>query len=117
MQAFEALSLGDKWRVSRSVFRGEAPADARMAAAAVDLAERYQRQRYSRVLRWFVPVVTACTIVVAILGAVAGELLVVVVFGLAALVNIGHLALNPAVRPARVARSLAASRQLVAEGH
>lgn len=116
MQAFKALSFADKWRVSRAIYRGEAPADPRMAAAAIELAESYQRQRNTKLLRWLIPVIVVGAGGVAILGAVTGDMLQAVVFGAMALVNLGHLALNPASRPKSVARSLEASRQLVAQG-
>jgi small-conductance mechanosensitive channel len=82
-----------------------------MAAAAVELAESYQRQRHTSLLRWLIPAVIVVCTVVAILGALGGEILVAVVFGLSAVVNVAHLALNPAMRPKSVARSLDASRQ------
>jgi hypothetical protein len=50
----------------------------------------------------------------AILGVIGGDPIVAVVFGLTAVINIGHLALNPAMRPERVARSLEGSRRLIA---
>lgn len=39
MQAFQALSYGDKWRITRFLAKGEAPPHSQMAAAAVELAE------------------------------------------------------------------------------
>ncbi len=115
MEAFKALSFSDKWHVSRCVYRGEAPRDPRLAPAAIELAESYQRQRSGEWLRWFAIVVGVVVACVAVLGAIAGDVLTVVVFGLAALVNIGQVALNPRFRPKNVARSLEASRQLTAQ--
>lgn len=115
MEAFKALSFGDKWRVSRCVYRGEAPRDPRLAAAAIELAESYQRQRSAGWLRWLALVVAVAATFAAVLTAVDGELLQAGVLALVALVNIGHLALNPATRPKSVARSLEASRQLLAQ--
>ena len=114
MQAFKALSFEDKWRVRRAVFRGEAPQDPRMAIAAVELAEGYQRRGEMKLLRWGTPVLVIGALLAAILGAVEGDLLGAVLFGLMAAVNIAHLALNPATRPKSVARSLEASRRVAA---
>jgi hypothetical protein len=44
MRTYKALPYGAKWRVTRLVAKGEAPHDPRMAAAAVELAESYQRK-------------------------------------------------------------------------
>jgi hypothetical protein len=44
MRIYQALSYGEKWRVTRLVATGEAPHDPRMAAAAVELAEHYQHK-------------------------------------------------------------------------
>lgn len=114
MPEFRELSFADRWRVRRFVFRGEAPEDARMAAAAVELAENYQRQGYMRWLRWGTPVVVLGALFVAILDATDGDLLGAILFALLAVVNLSHLALNPATRPKSVARSLEASRQVLA---
>lgn len=115
MEAFKALSFGDKWRVSRFVYHGEAPKDPRLAAAAIELAESYQRQRFAGWLRWLAVVVAVGATFAAILTAVDGEPLQAGVLGLVALTNIGHLAFNPATRPQSVARSLEASRQLLSQ--
>jgi hypothetical protein len=115
MQAFKALSSADKWRVRNFVLRGEAPRDPRMAAAAVELAESCGLQGSTKLLLWLSPVVIIGAIVGAIFGAVEGDLLTAALLGLTALVNIGQLALNPATRPKNVARSLEASRQVVAQ--
>lgn len=94
--------------------RGEAPHDPRMATAAVELAESYQGRGEMKLLRWGTPVVVVGALIAAILGAVDGDLLEAVLFGLMAAVNIAHLALNPATRPKSVARSLEASRRVPA---
>jgi hypothetical protein len=47
MQVFKALSYWDKVRIGRCLARGEAPDDPRKAAAAVELAESYQRKSRS----------------------------------------------------------------------
>jgi hypothetical protein len=43
MRTYQALSYDEKWCVTGLVAKGEAPHDPRMASAAVELAERYQR--------------------------------------------------------------------------
>jgi len=113
MQAFKALSYGDKWRVRRSVYRGEAPDDPRMVAAAVALAEGYQRQGYMRAGRWMAIVVVILMVPGAIYAAIDGDTLRAVLWGLIALVNAAHLMFNPATQPKSVARSLEASRRII----
>lgn len=113
MEVFRALSPEDRWRVRRLVFRGEAPQDPRMAAAAIELAERYQRGRYLRSLLWLALVVFVSTTLAAFLGTLNGDPSTAAIFGLAALTNFLHLMFNPALRPRSVARSLEASRQVV----
>lgn len=44
MTTYQALSYGEKWRVTGLVAKGQAPHDPRMAATAVELAQRYQRK-------------------------------------------------------------------------
>lgn len=117
MQAFNALSSEDRWRVRRAVFRGEAPRDPRMAPAAVELAQSYQQHgRRERWLYWFYAVGGIVAIIGAIFCAIDGNLLMVAVFALLTSISVSNLALNPVTRPKRVARSLAASRNLTAQG-
>jgi hypothetical protein len=72
-----------------------------MAAAAIALAESYQRQGHMGLVRW---------------GAVAMVVLMVpaAVYAAIALGNAAHLTFNPATQPKSVARSLEASRRIVA---
>lgn len=114
MQTFKALSFRDKWRVRRLVYRGEAPDDPRMAAAAVALAEGYQRQGYMRFMRWGTSLMVVLMVPASIYAAIEGDALQAAVWGLLALVNAAHLMFNPATRPKSVARSLEASRRVVA---
>jgi hypothetical protein len=117
MQAFNALSSEDRWRVRRAVFRGEAPRDPRMAAAAVELAQSYQQHgRRERWLYWTFVTGGIGSIVALILSTAAADLLHAVIFASLTLMSIVHLALNPAIRPKSVARSLEASRQVVVQG-
>lgn len=116
MPAFGALSYGDRWRVVGFLRRGEAPQDPQIAAAAVEWAEDYQRQGRSRaaLLRWFPLVVGIVCGAAAVLFAIEGDAMVAILNALLALVNLGHLTLNPTVRPRSVARSLKASKEVVA---
>jgi hypothetical protein len=114
MQAFKALSFGDKWRVRRFVYRGEAPEDPRMATAAVALAEYYQRQDHTGLLRWGTGAMMVLMVPGAVYAAIGGDALKAVLWGLIALVNAAHLMFNPATQPKSVARSLEASRRVIA---
>ncbi len=113
MQPFKALSFGDRWRVRRSVYRGEAPKDPRMAAAAVALAEDYQHQGHMRSMRWLAIVVVVFTVPAAIFAAVDGDTLQAVLWGSLALGHLAHLVFNPATQPKSVARSLDTSRRFI----
>jgi hypothetical protein len=118
MEAHQALSDGDKWRVARFLAQGKAPSDPRMATAVIESAESYRgRGRvYSEAIRW-TPIITGLFLfAMTIPGAIKGDtantiLLVLVVFGC-----VMQLMFNPAVRPKNVARSLEASRRVVASG-
>jgi hypothetical protein len=115
MEAFEALSFADKWRTSRFVFHGRAPQDPRMAAAAVELAERYQQHSWARWVRLLLPVVIIASLAAAIQGAVNGDPILALSSGLVAVTNLAQFALNPATRPKNVERSLEASRRIAAQ--
>jgi len=118
MQTFRALSYGDKWRVRGFLVGGEAPRDQQMAAAAVELAESYQRhgRSYKTLMRWLPAALVVVFSCVALLRAVEGDTLMAIIYASVVLTNIGHLAFNPATRPNNVARSLEASRRVVASG-
>jgi hypothetical protein len=118
MRTYQALSYGEKWRVTRLVAKGEAPHDPRMAAAAVELAESYQRKgRGEPTLHRFLAIALILVgVTLAILAAVAGEALVMSAMALIALTNVGQLAFNPMLRPKNVARSLEASRRVSVAG-
>jgi len=115
MRAFEALSYRDKFRVSRSLVRGEAPADPGMTAAAIELAEKYQRQgRENRGwLRWGPPFLGIIFVVLSIWAAASGDLLNATLWALIALGNFGQLLLNPLTRPKNVELALKASRRVI----
>jgi hypothetical protein len=115
MQTFKALSYGDKLRVSRSVTRGEAPANPRMAAAAVELAESCQRQSwgYTGVMRWgpiVLLVIAGCN---GVLDATDGNALGLILNVLIAVISVLNFLLSPATRPKNMAQALEASRRVV----
>ena len=108
----------DKWRLRGIVLRGEAPGDPRLAADAVDLAKRYQRQikRNLGVTRWFPGALGIAFGLLAFLHGLQGDVVSAVLYTLIALGNFAHYAFNPATRPKNVARSLAASEAVLAAG-
>jgi hypothetical protein len=119
MRTFQALSYGEKWRVTRLVAKGEAPRDPRMAAATVELAERYQRrERGEATLYRFLAIalILLVGVALAILAAAEGDALLMSAMALIALTNVAHLAFNPLLRPENVARSLEASRRVSVAG-
>jgi hypothetical protein len=118
MPTFKALSYGEKWRVTRLIANGEAPLDPRMATAAVELAERYQRRgRGEPTLHRFLAIALILVgVALAILAAADGDTLLTSAMALIALTNVGQLAFNPMLRPKNVARSLEASRRVSVAG-
>jgi hypothetical protein len=116
MQTFRALSYGEKWRVTRLLARGDAPDDPEMAAAAVELAERYQRREggTSTLFRWMAILLVLAAAGLGVLAVVKGDVVLTIAMALLLLSNVAHLAWNPAARPENVARSLEASREVLA---
>ena len=117
---YQALSFGDKLRAARFLSQGDAPSDPGMATAVVALGERYRAhgRAYAALIRWL----PLCSVIVfgaiAIPEAIDGNIAMTIVTVLLVLGSIGHLALNPAVRPKNLARSLEASRRVVEQtGH
>ena len=110
MQSFQALSYRDKFRVSRSLVRGEAPTDPEMVPAAIELAEKYQRQsqEYLGFLRWGPPALILGFVALSILAAFNGHQLNSIFW---ALIAFGQMMLNPLTRPKSMARALETSRQ------
>lgn len=114
---FRELSSIDQFRVLRSLTRGEAPHDSRLAAITLDTAKRYQTD--SRLLaalfRWL-PIVMAILLVVeTVPGALDGQVGMMILFAVAVLGVIGNVMLNPWTRPQNVGRSMEASRRIVAQ--
>lgn len=118
MRTYQALSYGEKWRVTRLVAKGEAPRNQRMAAAAVELAERYQRKGRDEaaLYRFLVVALILVGVALAILAAADGDALLMSAMALIALTNVGQLAFNPMLRPKNVARSLEASKRVSVAG-
>jgi hypothetical protein len=116
MRSFERLSFPDKWRVNRLLARGKGPDDTRTAAAAVELAESYQRQGRSHraiVLFAFVIMATGFTFIgVAAVGS--GEAELSILCALIVVASVVQLAFSPTIRPRKVAQSLEAARRVVA---
>jgi hypothetical protein len=114
MQTFQALSYGEKWRVTRLLAKGEATHDPAMAAAAVELAERYQRRGRSEptLYRFLAITLILIGVAFAILAAADGDALLASAMALVALTNVAQLAFNPMLRPKNVVRSLEASRRV-----
>jgi len=114
MPTYRALSSGDKWRVTRSVAKGQAPHDPQMAAAAIELAERYQRKGSGELTlyRFLAISLVLVGVALAILAATEGDVLLMIAMALIALTNVAQLAINPMLRSAKVAQSLEASRQV-----
>ncbi len=112
---FQSLSSLDQLRVLRSLTRGAAPSDPRLAAAAVEWAESYQRRKsISRLYLGWLPIVAIVGFGFAAIPAfVEWEPVIVGGYALILLGGIGQLFLNPFTRPKNVTRSLEASRQLI----
>jgi hypothetical protein len=118
MQTFKALSYRDKLRVSRCLVRGRAPDDPRMAVAAVELAESYKRQGRASTawMRWSPWIVIVCFGYMSVPNALKGDLLMAIIYSLIVLFATEELLFGPATRPNSMARSLEASRRVIASG-
>jgi len=117
MEAFKTLSFGEKWRVRGFLMRGSAPDDPRLAPAAVELADGYQRQQFASWMRWLPGVLVALASAGFILNALDNDLLGMILNALTALAAAAQYLLNPATRPKNAARSAEASRQVIDGGY
>lgn len=90
-----------------------------MAAAAVELAERYQRRGCGEptLYRFLAITLILVGVALAILTAADGDALVMSAMVLIALTNVGQLTFNPMLRPKNVARFLEASRLVSVAGN
>jgi hypothetical protein len=86
-----------------------------MAAAAVELAESYERQSraFRELARWLPVILVVSATYIAVSAAIEGDQLGLILNMLIALTGAGQLMLNPAARPKNTARSLEASRRVV----
>jgi len=85
-----------------------------MAAAAIELAESYQRRGGEASLhRGLAILLIFIGLSLAVLAASKGDTLLLVAMLLVVLSNVAQFAFNPMTRPKNVARSLEASRRLV----
>ena len=87
-----------------------------MAVAAVALAERYQRQGHMRLTRRLAILTVVLMVPASVFSILDGDTLRAVLFGFLALIHAAHLRFNPATQPENVARSLEASRRVIASG-
>lgn len=113
--AFRALSYGDRLRLSRCLARGEAPLNPRMAAAAVEVGESYERggSANSALIRWMPVFLIVCNGFLLITAVIDGDQVKLVLSALIVLVSTVDLALNPMARPKNLARSVEAARWVV----
>lgn len=116
IKEFEALSYLDKWRVSRCLVRGEAPADPAKAVAAMALAEKYQRQTRGlrSAIKWTPLLLIIIASVSTIFALLDGNELRLLLNPLLILMSGLQYVLNPLTRPKNMARSLEASRRVAA---
>lgn len=113
---YRQSSTLDQYRVNRFLVRGVAPEDRGLAAITLEAAEYCQEQgRVVAALYGWVPMVMPFFIIAPFLSkAVDGHVdaIVFVLFILSGVV--ANVMLNPWVRPSRVARSVDASRRVLA---
>jgi hypothetical protein len=114
---FNALPYRDKRRVTWCLMRGEAPRDPQMAAAAIELAEAYQRKGrgWTAWMRWAPTLAAISFACFAISEGIDGEPLGLIV-GAIGFVTQATFAANPTLRPKSMVRSLEASRRAIASG-
>lgn len=113
---FQALSSSEQLRVNRFLTQGKSPDDPEFAALTIEVGERYQAQRpiHAAIMRWGPMAFSLFFAAFALLGIINGEIGYVILLALIVLGSIGNLMLNPASQPKNVARSVEASRQIVA---
>jgi|GEM_PF-2969727 len=116
METFRALSFGEKWSIRGYVARGSAPSNPRLARAAIELAESYQRQRLYAGMRWLPGVMIAIGLAGLLLNALDGDQIGTILNVLIIVVAVAQYILNPATKPKNVARSVEASRQIIGGG-
>jgi hypothetical protein len=114
--AYRQLSTLDQYRVNRFLVRGVAPDDRELAATTLAAAEYCQSQSrvVAAVYRWVPMLAPFCIILPFLPSAFDGHVgaTIFVLFILSGVV--ANLMLNPWTRPKNVARSLEASKRLIA---
>lgn len=115
MPEFRALPFRDKWRVNRSLARGEAPKDPTLVAASVEVAERHlQNPRHATLMLGLTVLLAVAFGGLAIVAATKGDHLGSVLYGLISVAHLAQLMLNPAARPKHMERALEDSRRIAA---
>jgi hypothetical protein len=114
---FRELSSLDQFRVCRLLTRGEAPDDPELAAITLEAGGRYQTKSraLAALLGWFPMVLAFSLFVFALPGALDGQVEMVILFLFVVLGVVGVIMLNPWTRPKNVAKSMEASRRIVAQ--
>lgn len=117
METSRALSYREQWRVRGYLVRGEAPSDPRMAVAAVELAERYQRRGriVTKVMRWWPAFMIVVFGFATFSNALEGDTGMTIVYAVIVLGSLAQLLFDPIMRPKQTARSLEASRRVIAQ--
>jgi hypothetical protein len=108
---FRALSYGDKLRVGRCLALGKAPDDPRLAIAAVELGDSYQRRSraYMAIVRWG-QMFLALGVGLSAASRIGKPMWPL--FALAVFASIWTFAFDPSTRPRNMARGLEASRRI-----
>jgi hypothetical protein len=111
-EEFQALSYGDKFRLSRCLARGEAPRDPRMAAAAIEIGEIYmsKSQGYIVATRWGPALIVVLNALFLTLALINGDEVRLILGVLIALGSAVDLVLSPLTRPKNMARAVEGSR-------
>jgi hypothetical protein len=115
-KAFQALPYGTKLRVSWCLARGKSPGDPVLAAAAIEMAESYERQKRSnlRLERWSALFLIFWVGCAAIFHLIDGDTLSLIFYVSIFLLSTASLSINPAAWPRNRRKSLEQSRKMVA---
>jgi len=107
MQKFQALSVRNKLRLCWDLSRGRAPDDPRMAPAAVELAESYERQSrfYVWVMRWMPLSMVVVFGYVTASQFADGDQTLLVPYSLMVAIAFGTLPFNPLAWPKNMAKA------------
>ena len=110
------LSTVDQFRVYRCLTRGEAPDDPGLAAVTINVAGDFptRSRTVAALFRWWPMVLALCLIVAVLPGALDGQVEMAIFLLLIVLGVIGNLMLNPWTRPKNVAKSVEASKRVLA---